>query len=226
MVIPERADGSATVIGVFDDPRQAEEALTELRSAGFLPDDVSVVVRDTRVARASGDGTVPPVAGPGSGAALGGLAGAVAGGLAGLGALVVPGVGPIVAAGALALALSGAVVGAVGGGLLGALLSLGVSEDDARAYEERVRQGSLLLAVTVRSAQQAQQARSIFDRHGSPDARAYGVNDLGTAYARTQGPDEPSDEAYAGFGQHFTARHIQLQGLPYATPPRDGGEAR
>jgi hypothetical protein len=165
-----------TVVGVFDGPNHAEQALNELKEAGFTPDQVSVVAKDTRetqsmVERSDMQGA--ETTGVATGAFLGGITGGIAGWLIGIGALAIPGIGPIVAAGALATTLGGAAVGALAGGLLGALVGAGVPEEDARGYETHVREGRILLTVQASTAEQAQEARDAFDRHGGSDVRAY-----------------------------------------------------
>src|ERR687894_2658274 len=139
-----------TVVGVFDGPNHAEQALNELRNAGFQPEQVSVVARDNRETKDMVESTGMGAEGAGTGAVLGGITGGVLGWLVGIGALAIPGIGPVVAAGALATTLGGAAVGAVAGGLIGALAAAGVPEEDARAYEDHVKQGSILLTVDAR----------------------------------------------------------------------------
>jgi len=85
----------------------------------------------------------------GAGAAAGTIAGGGAGLLAGLGTVAVPGLGPVVAAGWLVSTLVGAGAGAALGGLMGALAEAGLSEDEAQAYVDGIRQGGTL--VTVRA---------------------------------------------------------------------------
>jgi hypothetical protein len=166
-----------TVVGVFDGPNRAEQALNDLKEAGFSPNQVSVVAKDTSEARTMVEGSDMAGAettGAGTGALLGGLGGGIVGWLVGIGALALPGIGPIVAAGALATTLGGAAVGAVAGGLIGALVGAGVPEEDAKGYETHVREGRILLTVNATTGQQAEQARDIFDRRGGADVRAYG----------------------------------------------------
>ena len=165
-----------TVVGVFDGQNDAEKALTELKEAGFTPDQVSVVAKDTRetqslVERSDMQGA--ETTGAGTGALLGGLFGGAAGWLIGIGALAIPGIGPIVAAGALATTLGGAAVGAVAGGLIGALVGAGIPEDDARTYESHVKEGRILITAQAATGQQAEAARNAFDRYGGSDVRAY-----------------------------------------------------
>jgi len=167
---------SHTVAGVFNESRHAEMALNELKDAGFTPDQVSVVARDTGETQSMverSDMAGAETTGAGTGALLGGITGGIAGWLVGIGALAIPGIGPVVAAGALATTLGGAAVGAVAGGLIGALVGAGIPEDDARSYETHVREGRILITAQATSAQQAQAARDAFDRHGGTDVRAY-----------------------------------------------------
>jgi hypothetical protein len=165
-----------TVVGVFDGQNDAEKALNELKEAGFTPDQVSVVAKDTRetasmVERSDMGGA--ETTGIGTGALMGGLFGGAAGWLIGIGALAIPGIGPIVAAGALATTLGGAAVGAVAGGLIGALVGAGIPEDDARTYESHVKEGRILITAQAATGQQAEAARDAFDRYGGSDVRAY-----------------------------------------------------
>lgn len=167
---------SHTVAAVFNEPRHAEMALNEMKSAGFTPDQISVVAKDTGETKSMvehSDMEGAETTGIGTGALLGGLTGGIAGWLVGIGALAIPGIGPIVAAGALATTLGGAAVGAVAGGLIGALVGAGIPEEDARGYETHVREGRILITAQASTGQQAQQARDAFAQHGGSDIRAY-----------------------------------------------------
>ena len=178
---------SHTVAGVFNERRHAEMALNELRDAGFTPEQVSVVAKDTDETQSMverSDMAGAETKGAGTGALLGGLTGGLAGWLVGIGALAIPGIGPVVAAGALATTLGGAAIGAVAGGLIGALVGAGIPEDDARSYETHVREGRILITAQASSAQEAQRARDTFDRHGGTDVRAYDRNNADTTMRR------------------------------------------
>ena len=103
----------------------------------------------------------------GEGAAVG----AVWGGLVGLAALLIPGVGPFIAFGALGAALTGAVTGAVVGGISAALIDFGgISEDDARGYEQQVHAGKTLVAVKARD-EDAIEVRRILAAAGADSIR-------------------------------------------------------
>ena len=165
-----------TVAGVFNDQSDAQQALNALKAAGFSPDQVSVVAKDTSETKTmveSSDMGGAETSGIGAGALMGGLFGGAAGWLVGIGALAIPGIGPIVAAGALATTLGGAAIGAAAGGLIGALVGAGIPEEDARGYETHIREGRILITAQATTATEAQSARDAFDRYGGTDVRAY-----------------------------------------------------
>jgi hypothetical protein len=154
-----------TVVGLYDQFADAQNAVSELVSAGFAREDISIVAADTEgkfktyVGAADEDATEGAATGAGLGAAVGGLGGL----LVGLGALAIPGIGPVLAAGPIASALIGAGVGAVTGGLIGALVDAGVPEEEANLYAEGVRRGGTLVKVTT-PEDRANEATRIMDR--------------------------------------------------------------
>lgn len=165
-----------TVVGVFDGPKHAEEALMGLKAQGFTPAQVSVVAQDKQDVRQMAEGTeMAGGEGAAAGAVTGGVLGGVAGFLVGISALVIPGIGPIVGTGIIVATLAGAGIGAVAGGLVGALTAQGVDENDAREYEGHVKQGSILLTVHADSTQQEQQAREVFNSVQGGSVRSYAV---------------------------------------------------
>lgn len=144
-------------VGVFTNRRDAELALEELRDSGFPMNSISVIARNgdrngdiadvevnDRVGNKADDGAA-------TGAIAGGTLGGLTGLLVGLGTLAIPGVGPIMLAGATATALAttaaGGAIGAAAGGLIGALVGLGIPEERARVYNDRVSQGHYLVMV-------------------------------------------------------------------------------
>jgi hypothetical protein len=165
-----------TVAGLFESQTAAQRAIEDVRAAGFDPGRVSVIARDKERARDLADQTGAEVAtGAATGAGLGALLGGAAGWLVGIGALAIPGVGPIVAAGPIAAALgtagataaAGAGVGVVAGGLIGALTGWGFSESEARAYQQGIERGDILLAVELPDDEDAGRVEDLFNRHGA-----------------------------------------------------------
>lgn len=175
------------VLGVFAERANAEAAINDLESKGYNPKDISIIMRDTHEAVDIAGSTGASVAeGAGVGATTGGVIGGVTGLLVGIGAITIPGIGalliggPIAAAlglgGALATTVSGAVTGALAGGLVGALVSLGIPEDEAKVYEERIKEGAILLAVPVK-IEHSEEARMILDAHQATQVRSITVNE-------------------------------------------------
>lgn len=162
-----------TIVGVFDGPNHAEQALNGLKNAGFTPEQVSVVAQDKKDVQQMAENTDMAGEGAATGAVTGGVLGGLAGFLVGISALVIPGIGPIVGSGILLSTLAGAGIGAATGGLIGALTGHGVPEDDAREYEGHVRQGSILLTVHALSADEERQAREIFNSVSGGSVRSY-----------------------------------------------------
>ncbi|MEH2105715.1 histidine kinase [Nostoc sp.] len=141
-------------VGVFSNRRNVEHALHELKKVGFDMNRVSVITQDgdkDNIAGAEVSDRVGDKSDEGAkvGAATGGALGGLTGLLVGLGTLAIPGIGPIMLAGAaattLATTLAGAGIGAVAGSLLGALIGLGIPEERARVYDERVKRGHYLV---------------------------------------------------------------------------------
>jgi hypothetical protein len=149
---------------------QAERIITELKRAGFLGEDISVLLADKGGTRdfAHEHNTKAP-----EGAVAGGVAGmgagAVIGWLAGIGSLTIPGVGPLLAAGPVMAALSAAAVGGAAGGLIGGLAGLGIPEYEARLYEGKVRAGNILISVHTEDGKQRSRAKDIFEAAGAED---------------------------------------------------------
>ncbi len=169
-------------VGVFSNRRDVEDALHELRDSGFPMDRVSVIAQNPddkdniagtevqeRVGNKADEGAT---VGALSGGTLGGLTGL----LVGLGALAIPGIGPIMLAGsvatALATTLAGAGIGAVAGSLAGGLIGLGIPEEQARAYNERVERGHYLVIVDGTDSEIAR-AEAILKRRGIEDFAVY-----------------------------------------------------
>jgi hypothetical protein len=163
--------GQSTIVGVFEDRSDAEDAVRDLQRSGYTASDIGYAghgtapegVRDAE--EQAEDAGAGAAAGAVGGGVLGGILGAVAAGL-------IPGVGPIIGAGILAATLGGAAAGAAAGGLVGALTGLGVSEDDARYYDDEFRSGRTL--VTVRAADRWDEVRTILRRHGAYDVETRG----------------------------------------------------
>lgn len=155
-----------TVVGLFEDQPSAEQAIQQLKAAGFSEQQIGVAVRDRDQQQSLTENTGTQAAeGATKGAVGGGVLGGVIGLLAGVGALAIPGIGPIIAGGALASTLAGAGIGAAAGGLMGALVGMGIPEEDARHFEQGFQQGGVL--VTVQAGARGEDARTVLRQSGA-----------------------------------------------------------
>jgi hypothetical protein len=159
------------VVGVFHQRGDLDEAIAALRAAGFANDQIGVVARNEDDDWNLDEDIEPAASDASTGAAAGAAAGAGVGGLWALGiaAGMLPAIGPVVAGGILGSVIASAATGAVVGGLSGALIGLGMSEADARYYEDEVSAGRMVL--TVRSENREEQVRSILREHGATNVR-------------------------------------------------------
>jgi hypothetical protein len=93
-----------------------------------------------------------------TGAVVGGFLGSVA-------ALLIPGIGPFVAGGILVAALSGGAIGSIAGNFLGAFSHLGIPENEARGYEQDIKENRVL--VTIRTTDRQQEVEAILQENGA-----------------------------------------------------------
>ena len=159
-----------SVLGILRSRSQAEQLIQRLQDAGFPASEISVLLPDTEGRHDVGavKATKAPE-GATTGAATGGVTGGVLGLLAGIGALAIPGVGPFIAAGPIMAALSGAAVGATTGGIVGGLIGLGIPEIEARRYEDKLKKGGYLVAVSTDDGDEKDRAKEIFENAGAED---------------------------------------------------------
>lgn len=133
-------------VGVFADPRQAEQAFHELRQAGFRDDQLGFIVRDRAVVsgeEAREHAVTEEEMTPTTGAVVGGILGGVAGVTA---AILIPGLGPAIAGGILTT-VGGAALGAATGGLIVMLTHMGVPEEEAQTYNQDFQAGRIIVIV-------------------------------------------------------------------------------
>jgi hypothetical protein len=163
-----------TVTALFDDYREAEDAVRELEATGVPEADISIVASNSGDWYEKGNGS-DAGADAATGAGIGAVMGGAGGLLTGLGLMAIPGVGPVVAAGWLAAtavgAVAGAVAGGAAGGIVGALTDSGVPERDAHVYAEGVRRGGTLVTARVDDSL-AEKAEEILGELGSVDVSA------------------------------------------------------
>jgi hypothetical protein len=168
-VDPSQKDAEAklsekTLVGVFEDRVAAEYAVDALEQAGFTHNHVGFVIRGSDAVAggmlSDADGA-KDLRGAAAGIITGGIVGGV---LATAAAVLIPPVGVAIAGGLLASFFGGTVAGMAVGGILGALRGLGVSETEARFYEQQFHEGKAIVA--VRAAARAAEAADILARFG------------------------------------------------------------
>ena len=165
-------DNRSVMIGVFEDLRLAQEAVSELKSAGFSDHQIGVITRTEETEADLGSDTQEDAASKAAEGAVTGLAaGASVGALwaIGIAAGMLPAVGPVIAGGLLASVLASAAGGAAVAGLVGALIGLGIPEEEAAYYEGELRSGRTI--VTVQSTGRHDEITTIFERYGAYDMR-------------------------------------------------------
>lgn len=164
--MPHRKKHNA-VVGVFETKARADQAIEDLKAAGFEDEKIGMVYRDAEgktVKTGAADDTMAE-----EGAVAGAVAGAATGALVGAGIIagVIPVVGPVLALGTLGTVLVNAAGGAAIIGVTGALIGWGIPEEDAEFYENEVKSGRYL--VTVEANGRAIEAREALHRRGGYD---------------------------------------------------------
>ncbi len=171
-----------TVIGIFSSEEDAQTAVEDLETAGYETKDISIMMKNRTSAERFANDTGTNVANSAvSGAVTGGVIGGIAGLLIGIGAIAVPGIGALLIGGPIATALgvtgaaattvSGATTGILAGGLIGALMGLGVPREDAAVYEERIKQGGILVAIPAQEGRE-EDVMAILEDNGADQIRA------------------------------------------------------
>ncbi len=193
-------------VGLFSTRRETEQALGELRTGGFDMDRVSVIAKDAdskgEIAGIDVKDSADNKADEGAtkGALTGGTLGGLTGLLVGLGLVAIPGIGPIMLAGASATAiattLAGTALGAAAGSLIGALVGLGIPEEEAKAYSDRVARGDYLVLLDGSEAEVAK-AETILSRGGIQNWSIYDSPSVDSARTDYGAPGTPGVDTTA-----------------------------
>lgn len=173
-----------TVVGVFNNLRDAQTAICDLKAAGFRDDEIGIVGpgdKDT-VAGKSVDGGTHAAEGAAAGVATGAGVGALW--AIGIAAGLLPAIGPIVAGGILGSILASAAGGAAVAGLAGALIGLGIPEEEATYYENEFKSGRTV--VTVKTTTRQDEARRILGRHSGYDMESRPDRIVGSTASTTR----------------------------------------
>jgi len=146
---------SIHALGVFTNAQKLEQAINNLKASGFSLDRVSVIAKDVKEGENIGEAELSDRIGDqnvNASAPVGDTLTAASWGslLVGLSSLALPGLGAVLAAGSVGVALATSVAGvAVGAAanqnLVKALTDLGIPEERARIYSDRLQQSYYLL---------------------------------------------------------------------------------
>jgi hypothetical protein len=179
--------GYRRAVGVFKNREDLEDTLKALKRSAFDMNRVSLIARHIDDVEGAREVTEEHGNEAKEGAAAGAVTGTILGGLGGflvgVGLLAIPGIGPILAAGAeinaLASTLAGAGIGAASGGIIGALVGMGIPEERAKVYNQRVKAGDYLLMVSG-SREDLGRAQDIMREHNVEEFGIYDAPDLMT----------------------------------------------
>lgn len=174
------------IFALFTTTDAADTAINFLHNELGIPtDDISYIYKNDKGETVEGEGsdvaTNSTLEGAESGAITGGVIGAVIG-LAAVAGIAGP-LGTIVAAGPLASALGltgalgatagAALMGAAAGGLIGALANMGLGEPKAKAYQDRIFAGDILVTV---STTETDNVVAALLKHGASDIEVVEAN--------------------------------------------------
>jgi hypothetical protein len=158
-----------TIYSSFADYKDAQRAVGALLDHGARKEDIDLVANEKYSVDENGDMhekssrdsaakegvTVTTGSDAASGAVKGAGVGLAVGVAAGLASILIPGLGLVLGAGALATAAAAAAgttaAGALAGGVTGYLVDQGVPADVAKSYQETIKNGGALLALSVPS---------------------------------------------------------------------------
>jgi Heat induced stress protein YflT len=161
-------------LGVYSSREAVEDALREFDLAGFPQTDMSVVLpdgnqaqapnRDIRDTDAKAKNTTG-AHGTGAGAGIGAAPSLNLGRFTAFTDLAVPGLGTLLIAGPLI----GILADGAASDAIGALAGVGIAEREAKLYEERLKQGGVLVSIHADSVSEANRARALLIQTGATD---------------------------------------------------------
>jgi hypothetical protein len=154
------------VVGTFSSREEAGQALDQIIFSGFPIAQIFLIGHDLKAPNPASNafGTVTGTAtGLKKGMFLGNLIGGTTGLFLGMGLIALPGVGQLVLSSAIAFVLLSGGVCTVAGGFTGALIGLGLTSEQAKAYSQQVSRGSFLLVVEG-TGQEINLARNLLNK--------------------------------------------------------------
>lgn len=189
------------VVGFFTDGEAGERGYRLLKEMEYGEDQISVLLSDeSKKLYFSAPGlhgevigaTSSSGSGPAVGAAIGASAGALLGGAIAVAAVVaLPGIS-LIALGPLAALVTGSGFGGLSGGLLGSVVGVAIPQDEANGYEEKLRNGHILLGVSPRSREDRIQITNEWEMLGAEVIRQPEIPDTNPKEVPPNPPLEPA----------------------------------
>jgi len=142
----EREKATSSVVAVFRNHSDAEEAVRKLEQGGVPIQKISIIGRDFQL-REDVQGYYRPSDAAKEGAGFGAWFGGLWGMLMGFGLFLLPGAGPLIVLGPLAGLIAGAISGAGVGALVSGLMALGIDKEKALKLQARLQAGEFLVTV-------------------------------------------------------------------------------
>lgn len=157
---------SKKLIASFKNKQNAQTAINNLKDLGYGDSDFSVLyMEEDQVNKMDTDKDLKTKAPNSSfdGAVVGGAVGAGLTGITSLTAIGISSGASLLASGPLALALLSAGVAASAGGIVGGLVGVGLSEHEAKAIDQHLVDGKIILDLSVQD-KMLPKVEKIFDR--------------------------------------------------------------
>jgi uncharacterized membrane protein len=161
------AKATNSVVAVYRNHNDAEEAVHRLERAGIPLQKISIIGRNFQI-REDIQGYYRPSDAALEGAGFGAWVGGLFGLLMGFGLFVLPVAGTLVVLGPLSGLIAGAISGAGIGALVNALMAMGIPKDKALKYEARLQAGEFLVIVNG-TADEINRAKEILQNSGEID---------------------------------------------------------
>ena len=156
---------NTSLVAIFDILRLAQQAVEELRAAGFMEEQIGLMASTVEVVQLPNESSEEEEEVE-EGALNGIVAGAGLGSLFAIGVEVelLPAIGELLLGGFFTTLFAGAIAGAAAGGLVGALIKAGFHHEVAEKVERAVRAGRTM--ITVRTDDRSEEAMAILRSNG------------------------------------------------------------
>lgn len=161
--------------GLFETQENANQAYETLQKSGFSNNDISMFVQKprNRTIRATNVKIQDIAKNAFMGGLILGAIGALIGFLVGTGRMTLPGLDPGAVDSNPAFLFASVIAGLVGGGLTGIILGVASkllrSQEKAEVVTRKIKQGGVLLTVSVGDSQSESKARHVIEENGAID---------------------------------------------------------